>query len=137
MIFSHTHTQVLDGTKTQARRIVESGDTLVEVLGAVRSYSPSYPNGRIKWQEGKTYAVQPGRGQKEVRRIRITAIRRERLQDISEYDAGEEGMPGPSFNHPFTFAAVFADLWDSIHTKPGTRWEDSPDVWVLEFELVE
>jgi len=24
---------------------------------------------------------------------------------------------------------LYADLWDSLHTEPGTRWEDNP--WVV------
>lgn len=31
----------------------------------------------------------------------------------------------------------FQTLWDSINTKPGTRWEDNPWVWPAEFERIE
>lgn len=88
--------------------------------------------GRLKWRVGRTYAVQPGRGQKAVARILITGIRRERVCDISEADVRAEGCVATE-QHPIQ---AFADLWDSIHTKPGTRWEDAVTVWVLEFELV-
>lgn len=30
--------------------------------------------------------------------------------------------------------AKFAALWNSLYRKPY-RWEDNPEVWVLEFEL--
>jgi hypothetical protein len=44
-----------------------------------------------RWVIGKTYAVQPGRGKKQIVRIRILNIRQEHLQDITEADAIAEG----------------------------------------------
>ncbi|MDA7663802.1 hypothetical protein N8569_00710, partial [bacterium] len=29
----------------------------------------------------------------------------------------------------------FRQLWQSLHTKPGTRWEDSPEVVALTFTV--
>ena len=109
-------------------------------------YRPFYP----KWQVGRTYAVQPGRGKKAVGRIRITEIRRERVQDISEEDAIAEGIyrhsdpcawtytyQGKEGLHFFGRAVwAFADLWDGIHKKPDTRWADNPETWALTFEVV-
>lgn len=61
-------------------------------------------------------------------RIRITAIRREPLQSITEADARAEGVES---------VAAYRDLWESINGRtPGARWEDNPGVWVLSFELV-
>lgn len=34
-----------------------------------------------------------------------------------------------------TPADEYAELWDSIHTTPGNTWADSPNVWVLDFEI--
>jgi hypothetical protein len=73
------------------------------------------------------------------------------LQEITEQDARAEGIEREvnvetngnlAAEVGFGFELIslrktFADLWDSIHTAAGTRWEDDPDVWVLEFELVE
>jgi hypothetical protein len=91
-------------------------------------------------------------------RIRITGIRLERLQDMTEKDARAEGATCiacggskevPSFDGItlqacpcVTYAGAdclledYRQTWDTIHTKHGTRWEYSPLVWVLEFELV-
>jgi hypothetical protein len=162
MIFKQ-HQQVLDGPKVQTRRLVKEGDYVwrypfrspgrdgvlerkIEMVIAA--------NRRLRWQVGKTYAVQPGRGKHSLGRIRITEIRRERLQDISVEDVEAEGvcvvdgMPlvlAPSLRSDealdklalMVAHRLFSELWDSINTKKGTRWADSPDVWVLVFELVE
>src|SRR3972149_2821588 len=60
-IFQYTWRQVLDGSKTETRRIKSLADDYWsvnnDVLCIVR-------NRRIKWQVGKTYAVQPGRGKR-------------------------------------------------------------------------
>ena len=61
-------------------------------------------------------------------RIRITAIRQERLQDISEADAKAEGVAD---------VEAYRALWQAINGKtPGARWDANPTVFVLEFELV-
>jgi hypothetical protein len=123
MIFQYSHEMVLDGTKTQTRRIVNDeespirvGDKIVGVRGARR----------VKWQVGLTYAAQPGRTKKAIGHIKVISIRQERLQDVSEADAQAEG---------FRSREDFHRIWSSIHTKHGRRWEDNPLVWVLEFEL--
>lgn len=140
MIFKQWQ-QVLKQEKIQTRRLVRRGEQLTpNKLHTKRSW-PFPPtvlaNRRIKWQIGRTYAVQPKRGQKAVGRIRITGIRRERLRDISEEDALAEGMFKE--RHPIALKPVtrYMQLWNSIHKKPGIRWEDAPEVWVLEFECVE
>lgn len=70
MIFQHAWEQIIYGTKTQDRRLVLPGERLIPrymgkrnpVEAYVIQVSQGYPNGRIKWQVGKTYSVQPGRG---------------------------------------------------------------------------
>lgn len=74
--------------------------------------------------------------------LKITGVRTERLQDISEADAIAEGikqgsngfwLPGGYDNAP---ALAYRDLWDSINGKrPGCDWQSNPWVWVLEFEV--
>lgn len=141
MIFQHTVEAVLNGTKTQTRRVVKENQDLWFDEGNYVVYE----NGRAKYRVGNTYAVQPGRCKKAVARIRITDIRQEHLQDITEEDAMAEGCKprkewinsGWSYTVTGTVSSVgvFAELWCSIHTKPGRRWADNPYVWVIEFEL--
>lgn len=127
----------------------------------LRGFSKQHPQwSRVHWAIGRTYAVVPKRGwsavwwvnqlppnshkllrqsvHKQSRaafaeqgwqplRIRITAIRREPLQAITEADALAEGVGS---------VAEYAALWDSINRRKGARFADSPDVWVLTFEVV-
>lgn len=152
MIFAHTWKLVLSGDKTVTRRLAHLNDEgfgPVDEWGhelALKTVGRHINDGgmRLKWQVGRTYAVQPGRGKKAVGRIRITGIRREQLQDISPEDVKAEGVrfnPDTGYewlvNCENEWQFQYAVLWNNIHTKPGTRWEDSPDVWVLSFELVE
>lgn len=83
--------------------------------------------------------------------IRITGVRAERLQDISDVDAANEGIRAirsaddgrmawgftDDKLHSYLFdtpRAAFASLIDKVSGK-GT-WERNPWVWVYEFELV-
>ena len=82
--------------------------------------------------------------------IKITNIRMEHLQDISDEDCLREGIRkwdkdgnplGPSYdfvNSPHGYATpreAFAALIDKVSGK-GT-WNSNPMVWVYEFELVD
>lgn len=92
---------------------------------------------------------------KEAARIflKVTNIRVERLQDISEEDAIAEGIerygpfgefkgdPHPSggmmrFRAYSKAARAFQDLWDSINAKKHP-WDSNPWVWVYDFERIE
>lgn len=74
--------------------------------------------------------------------LEITAVRVERLQDISESDAQEEGCalecmtPTGDDNGSAIYGhSGFMNLWKSIN---GTEsWESNPWVWVIEFKRVE
>ena len=79
--------------------------------------------------------------------LEITAIRVERLQEISEEDAEAEGVyehlrepqvecDGQVWHFPdASFVRGYISVWESIHG-PGS-WAANPFVWVLEFKRVE
>ena len=163
--------EILEGQKTQTRRVVKPGEKLVS-KARPRYWHPCVVQGRrIKWQVGRDYAVSPGRGKQGLwwrqmdtgnyqalggehrdrmldgwkpLRIRITGIRQERLQDISEADAIAEGLR-PVDGFAFLDAPVapgdivtardqYRDLWNSINGKGA--WDKNVLVWVLEFVVV-
>ena len=70
--------------------------------------------------------------------LRITDIRGERLQDISEDDARAEGVFEPSepveTYGPRAGRVAFKMLWNHING-PGA-WDENPWVWVISFERV-
>lgn len=79
--------------------------------------------------------------------LRITDVRVERLQNISEADAIAEGIspkwePGCSGRlmeaiGGFSFrpaASAYADLWESING-PGS-WDANPWVWAISFDVI-
>lgn len=89
--------------------------------------------------------------------LEVTAVRVERVQDISQADARAEGAMfwyrvgdgkretpnGVIYsgeNAPEEkrdYVAGFKILWDSINAKRGYDWNSDPFVWVVEFERVE
>lgn len=71
--------------------------------------------------------------------LEVTAVRVERLQDISVADAMAEGvvetkphMRGLEPCREWVYA--YEDLWLSIHGP--NSWEQNPWVWVIEFKRV-
>lgn len=94
--------------------------------------------------------------------LKITDVRVERVQDITDEDAKSEGAkfyghididkfhkegfrdpPRWSLVTPNTTAQclstpkwAFANLWNSINEKRGLGWDANPWVWVVEFEVI-
>lgn len=72
--------------------------------------------------------------------LRITDVRVERLQDITEDEARAEGCPYPPewagrfMDRDETARTWFKSLWNHINN-PGA-WDDNPWVWVIAFERV-
>jgi hypothetical protein len=116
--------QVLDGTKTQTRRLVKAGECAAMMMPN-RSFIEAVltPTGRTKWMLYRSYAVQGGRGQKAVGRVVITGIRSEGWRSITNADARAEG---------------FASRDDFLHAFKNINWDvkEGADVWVLTFKLV-
>lgn len=67
--------------------------------------------------------------------IKITDVRAERLQEISEEDAKAEGVAEANCaTHHKSAREVYGELWDSLN--PKYPWEINPWVWVYSFEKV-
>lgn len=62
--------------------------------------------------------------------LEITGLRVERLQEISEMDAEQEGVPAHD-----TATAAYANLWNEING--ANSWDANPWVWVIEFKRVQ
>lgn len=69
--------------------------------------------------------------------LRITEVRVERVQDISEADAWAEGVkPAVSIIIPHDAGRrAYAALWDSINGKKYP-WASNPWVWAITFEVL-
>ncbi|EJA2551636.1 hypothetical protein OHN11_09760 [Serratia marcescens] len=67
--------------------------------------------------------------------LEITAVRVERLNDISDGDAIREGCSAADMKSGDCVADVFARLWASIYGEES--WRANPWVWVIEFRRVE
>ena len=73
--------------------------------------------------------------------LEVTAVRVERVQDISERDATAEGCIASNddltdgyFDIPAR--SSFETLWDSINASRGYGWDSNPWVWVVEFKAI-
>lgn len=148
MLFIHTWEKVLSGEKTQTRRIAKPGETL--------KAGTLFNSRGIKWDMGRVYSVQPGRGLKSVGNIQVVRISYdEDVRLISEENARAEG---------FADKKEFLLVWSAMHDKAffksysgfylGTaglaeeQWYERKyqeiflrpahfyDAWVLEFKLV-
>ena len=78
--------------------------------------------------------------------LRITDVRVERVQDISDEDAAAEGVEPFGDGSAFvqlkdaqiysTTRGCFASLWRSIYTKSGYTWGENPWVWAITFDVI-
>ncbi|HRO75607.1 MAG TPA: hypothetical protein PLP27_05625 [Crocinitomicaceae bacterium] len=67
--------------------------------------------------------------------LKVTNVRVEKLQDISEEDAKSEGAfdMNCGVNGKTLYKSGFQSLWESINGKES--WKSNPYVWVYEFKL--
>lgn len=169
---------VLDGRKTMTRRVVKGEIPLGNwaetekyapyQVGDVLAIAQSYNDVIEEWKKGygQGFCFSPKdragmtnkmfvRSEEMPHHIKITNIRVERLQDISDEDCWREGIykkkleyTPSGYNHNrmyYTFDGIgycfndardaFAALIDKVSGK-GT-WDSNPMVWVYEFELVD
>ncbi len=69
--------------------------------------------------------------------LEVTDVRVERVQDISEDDAINEGIEKwEVYDGSLTPVRIFRDLWESINAKRGFGWDKNPWVWVVSFKKV-
>jgi hypothetical protein len=68
--------------------------------------------------------------------LKVTNVRVERLQDISEDEAIKEGAKayGPNNCSGTSARIAFAEIWDKTTTEH--EWRTNPWVWVIEFEKI-
>lgn len=65
--------------------------------------------------------------------LEIVNVRVERIQQITDANAGAEGVNGDSDAEVYV---KFQDLWDDINAQRGYGWDVNPWVWVIEFKVV-
>lgn len=95
---------ILEGRKTVTRRSRRHGEA-------------------CKYQEGRTYAIQPGRGAEALARILILSVEESTPGAVDDAEALLEG---------FATAAAFQSYWTGLY---GSYDPDTP-VWRIRFELV-
>lgn len=70
--------------------------------------------------------------------LEIVNIRVERVQEISEEDAWNEGVGGGDLGKfDIDGRVLFKSTWDEINGKRGYGWDQNPWVWVIEFKRVD
>ena len=71
--------------------------------------------------------------------LEITAVRVERVQDISADDAWAEGfgiydLPNAPIASYYGAVAKFHNTWNSLNLKRGYGWDANPFVWTITFK---
>ena len=147
---------ILDGHKTMTRRVVKHPDanigygvedledgTFCFLVAGDMGYGEPI---KSPYQAGQRLWVRDWACRLE---LVVTAVRVERLKDISEGDCWDEGieewlkndknLPRWADGGITKYTSVrhaFKALWDSINAKRGYGWDANPWVWVVEFEKV-
>ena len=167
-------TAILEGKKTQTRRIAKSnkpkynvGDILWARETLILNYfddgKPAY---KADWKTEKLKGlIQPPKWKPSIFMprvaarifLKVTAVRQERLNDISEADAISEGVllydgwqtkeykkvvalaheNGTKPPLGLTPCQRFGILWNRLNAKRGFDWYTNPLVWVYEFERLQ
>jgi hypothetical protein len=151
---------LLEGRKTETRRL--AGSRLSKVAPGdllwVREATAEGPDGRRVHLAGAAPAPEGRRIPAMFMRacdcrilLEVVSVRACPLRSMSYADAVAEGvawlapgtatafLPDPAggvrwFSGPLE---AFADLWDRLHARPGTRWGDDPEVDVIRFRRVQ
>lgn len=104
------------------RGVVSLGTPLRPWVGPFEKYGPRPSIHMPRWASRIT--------------LRVTGVRVERLQEISEDDAKAEGVTySQAMEIGDSYTGGFRALWHTIHAADGPHgWEANPWVWVVEFE---
>jgi hypothetical protein len=98
-------------------------DLLPKVLSGQKTVTRRRDKGGpCRYAVGKSYAVQPGRGQTAVARLTVTDVSYEPVGWIDETDAAREG---------FTTAAEFIAYWQKLYG----HYDPDVFVWRIAFEV--
>lgn len=120
MIFSKRSIAFIEcGAKTQARFPLDSRHTVHYTQGKVAAV---YVGPMLKWEVGRRYAMQPGRGQPACGHFTLLSLRVEPLHKISLADALAEG---------YTTELNFRRRWEDLHPTGLFAWSRNPWVAVL------
>lgn len=112
ILFAAEHEQaVLEGTKTQTRRVWAKGCRVTV--------------GNAYWAHVGSWIIDP------FARLRVTALRRERLGAITQADAQAEG-----YSTPESFLGAFYRI-NRLRTPRAQTRALSAQVWVVTFELAQ
>ena len=68
--------------------------------------------------------------------LRVTDVRVERLQEISQKDIYAEGMPQIAMCNEATAILWYKTVWDRQYAIRGYGWDTNPRVWVYGFERI-
>lgn len=109
---------------------------------STRSIEIAYPPQRDNWERKQAGRFMPRWASRLT--LEITGVRVERLQEISEADAIDEGMEReylgkgkyPTTDVYGSYTDAFAKLWDIVNGK-AAPWSSNPFVWIIEFKKLE
>lgn len=71
--------------------------------------------------------------------LRLTEVRVQRVQEISQQDVFAEGLTNHAMNTIYgggTAQTCFGRLWDKINAARGYGWDANPWVWCLSFDVI-
>jgi len=112
--------QIRLGNKTQTRRPIKNP----------KFYDPDYLQ---PYEVGDIFQIED-----TDLKIKITDVRFEKLQEISEEDSFKEGIdPSQCYKAAFVPIREFNELWNSIYGDTEYKYKNNPLVWVIDFEVVE